>query len=31
VFIGTNYASGVYFFRLEAGDYVKAKKMVLVK
>jgi len=37
-FNGTNFASGVYFFRLEArqtvsstGDYVKAKKMVLVK
>jgi hypothetical protein len=30
-FNGTNYASGVYFYRIEAGDYVNAKKMVLVK
>ncbi len=26
-----NFASGVYFYRIEAGDYVQSKKMVLVK
>lgn len=30
-FNGTNLASGVYFYRIEAGDYVNSKKMVLVK
>ena len=30
-FNGTNLASGVYFYRIEAGDYVMSKKMVLVK
>lgn len=30
-FNGTNFASGVYFYRIEAGDYVNSKKMVLVK
>jgi hypothetical protein len=30
-FNGENYASGVYFYRLESGDYVSAKKMVLIK
>jgi len=30
-FNGTNLASGVYFYRIEAGDYVMNKKMVLVK
>jgi hypothetical protein len=30
-FDGMNYASGVYFYRIEAGDFIDAKKMVLVK
>ncbi len=28
---GTNYPSGVYFYRLEAGDYIQSKKMILIK
>lgn len=27
----SNFASGVYFYRIEAGDFVEAKRMVLVK
>ncbi|MEO8514239.1 MAG: DUF2341 domain-containing protein [Ignavibacteria bacterium] len=27
----SSYASGIYFYRIEAGDYVKEMKMVLVK
>lgn len=30
-FDGTNYPSGVYYYRLRAGDYSETKKMVLVK
>ncbi len=30
-FDGTNYPSGVYFYRLTAGEYSKSKKMVLIK
>lgn len=30
-FNGVNFASGVYFYRIEVGDFVQSKKMVLVK
>jgi hypothetical protein len=28
---GTNYSSGLYFYKLEAGDFTDVKKMVLIK
>jgi hypothetical protein len=30
-FNGSNFASGVYFYRIESGDFVVSKKMVLIK
>jgi hypothetical protein len=30
-FDGSNFASGVYFYRIDAGDFTDVKKMVLVK
>ena len=28
---GTNYPSGVYFYKMETGEYTSVKKMVLLK
>ncbi len=30
-FDGSNLTSGVYFYRLQSGDYQQTKKMVLIK
>jgi hypothetical protein len=30
-FDASNFASGVYFYRMEAGDFINVKKMVLIK
>jgi hypothetical protein len=30
-FNGTEFASGVYFYRIQSGDFVQVKKMVLIK
>jgi hypothetical protein len=30
-FDGSNLASGVYFYRLQAGDFVQAKRLVIAK
>ena len=31
VFDGSNYASGVYFYKIQAGDFIQKKKMVIIK
>jgi hypothetical protein len=30
-FDGTNYASGMYFYKIEAGNFIDTKKMILIK
>jgi hypothetical protein len=31
IFNGNNYASGIYFYRMQSADYLSVKKMVLIK
>jgi flagellar hook assembly protein FlgD len=28
---GTNYSSGVYFIKMQSGDFIKTRKMILLK
>jgi flagellar hook assembly protein FlgD len=30
-FYGTNYPSGIYYYKLEAGDFSEVRKMILLK
>jgi hypothetical protein len=30
-FNGSNFASGVYFYRIQSGDFAQVKKMLLIK
>jgi hypothetical protein len=30
-FNGSNFASGVYFYKLESGSFIQTKRMVLIK